>query len=122
MLSGYVGGAYTQDLTATGGVGAYAWTLASGDFAGRVGDCRAPRLRGTLATAGSPFRFTLQVADAVGDVTTQAFSLTVGQRDRRPDARGSASAIRGGRWLHYHYLCREYIGISGPGQVDHPRG
>jgi hypothetical protein len=76
MLSGYVGGAYTQDLTATGGVGAYAWTLASGTLPAGLAIAGAT-LAGTLATAGSPFRFTLQVADAVGDVTTQAFSLTV---------------------------------------------
>jgi hypothetical protein len=77
LLSGFTGGAYSQDLTATGGVGAYTWTLTAGTLppgltlAGAV-------ITGTPTTAtGSPFSFTLQAADAVGDIASQAFSLTV---------------------------------------------
>jgi hypothetical protein len=78
LLSGYVGGAYTQDLAASGGVGAYTWTLASGALPAGLAIAGAT-ITGTPTTAtGSPFVFTLKVADAVGDVvTSQPFSLAV---------------------------------------------
>jgi hypothetical protein len=75
LLSGFTGGAYAQDLSATGGVTPYTWTLVSGALPAGLAISGAA-IAGTPTTAGT-FTFTLQVADAVGDVTTLAFSLTV---------------------------------------------
>ncbi len=75
LLSGFTGGAYAQDLSATGGVNPYTWTLLSGPLPAGLAISGAA-IAGTPTTAGT-FRFTLQVADAVGDSASQAFSLTV---------------------------------------------
>jgi uncharacterized protein YjiK len=77
LLAGFTGGAYSQDLSATGGVGDYTWTKTAGSLPLGL-TLSGTAITGTPTTAtGSPFSFTLQVADAVGNLASQTFSLTV---------------------------------------------
>jgi hypothetical protein len=78
LLSGFTTGAYTQDLAATGGVGAYTWTRTAGSLPGGLAISGAA-IMGTPTAAGT-FTFTLQVADSATptpSTASQAFSLTV---------------------------------------------
>ena len=75
LLSGFTTGAYFQDLAATGGSGAYTWTLTSGYLPAGLAISGAS-ITGTPTAAGT-FSFTLRVADTASDTASQAFSLTV---------------------------------------------
>jgi hypothetical protein len=75
LLSGFTGGAYSQDLAATGGSGAYTWTITSGTLPAGL-TLSGANITGTPTAAGT-FTFTLQVTDSAGNTATQAFSLTV---------------------------------------------
>src|ERR1035438_1395556 len=78
LLSGFAGGAYSQDLAATGGSGAYTWTITSGTLPAGL-TLSGANITGTPTAAGT-FTFTLQVTDSAGNTATQAFSLTVVNR------------------------------------------
>jgi hypothetical protein len=76
MVSGQQGSAYSQALTAIGGVTPYSWSLAggtlpSGLFLDSLGD-----LTGTPTVAGS-FTFTVGVTDSANNSVTQTLALTV---------------------------------------------
>jgi sugar lactone lactonase YvrE len=75
LLSGFTGGAYSQDLTASGGAIPYTWTVVSGLLPAGLALSGAS-IAGTPTTAGT-FSFTLEVSDALGNTATQAFALTV---------------------------------------------
>ena len=76
LLSGYTTGAYSQDLTATGGTGAYTWSKTGSLPAGLT--LTGAAITGTPTAAG-PFSFTLQVADSATPPATvsKAFTITV---------------------------------------------
>jgi len=75
LPNGAPGLAYSQTLTATGGWGAYAWTVSSGSLPAGIALSGAV-LSGT-PTASGPFPFTVQVADIAGGAATQPLSLQV---------------------------------------------
>lgn len=75
--NGFVGTAYSQTLQATGGVGAYTWTISAGSL-----PSWATLVSSTGVISGTPnatgtTSFTVKVTDADGDTATQALSITV---------------------------------------------
>ena len=70
------GRAYAAQLVATGGDGAYTWTLESGVLPTGVVLTGGGALTGTPADGGD-FAFTVQVTDGVQRVATRPLSLTV---------------------------------------------
>lgn len=76
LPGGIVGDAYSQTLTATGGVAPRTWSVLSGSLPGWLNLTSAGVLSGTPTAAGT-FNFTLQVADAVSTTASQAYSLQV---------------------------------------------
>ena len=72
------GSSYTRNLSATGGVPPYVWTVKTGSLpSGLVLDPASNAIAGT-PTANGTFTFTLQVADSSGGSTTGSFTLIVG--------------------------------------------
>lgn len=72
-----VTGAYSQTLQATGGSGAYTWTLASGTPPTGITLSSAGVLSGTPTGTPGTSSFTVQVKDAAGDIAQQALSIVV---------------------------------------------
>lgn len=73
------GGAYTQQLTATGGAPALAWSVDSGALpAGLSLDSNTGELSGTPSESGS-FTFTIEAQDANGASGTKSFTLEVAE-------------------------------------------
>jgi sugar lactone lactonase YvrE len=75
LLPGFTGGAYSQDLMASGGASPYTWTLVAGLLPAGL-TISGAAITGTPTTAGT-FNFTLEVSDALSDTATQQFALTV---------------------------------------------
>lgn len=75
--AGY-GTAYNQTLAATGGLGAYTWTITQGTFtnAGFSLNASTGAITGTPTTANT-LPLTVQVADTNGDMATQSFNLQI---------------------------------------------
>lgn len=74
---GYVGAAYSQTLTASGGVAPYTWSLVQGSLpAGVTLSASAGTLTGTPTAPGTS-NFTLQVQDATSSTNTKALGITV---------------------------------------------
>jgi hypothetical protein len=81
LPAGKVGVAYSQHLTAQGGLAPYSWSIVSGQlppglFLGSTSPDFNNVLTGTPTTAGT-FTFTLQVTDALGDQATGKVSVTI---------------------------------------------
>jgi len=79
LPTGYVGSAYSQILTATGGSGTgYTWALASGSnpLPGGLTLSTAGVLSGKPTTVGNP-SFSVTVTDSVSNTATAAFSMTI---------------------------------------------
>jgi putative Ig domain-containing protein len=81
LPSGVVGIAYSAQLTASGGMTPYTWTLVSGMLPSGFTLSSSGLISGTTAVAGT-FGFTIQVADASNpQLTAQAtFTLTINPR------------------------------------------
>ena len=75
LLSGWVGGPYSQAISATGGVTPYSWSVTSGSLPGGLTLSSAGVVAGTPAAAGV-FNFTVQVKDAAANLATKGFTLT----------------------------------------------
>jgi large repetitive protein len=71
-----IGVAYSQTLAATGGVGPYSWSVASGALPPSFSLDPGGVLSGTASTAGT-FNFTVQAADRSGTVARQNITLVV---------------------------------------------
>jgi hypothetical protein len=72
-----VGQAYDQQLTVSGGISPYKWTVLSGSLPAGLSLDPTGRIMGKATTAGQS-KFTLQVADASGKATkSQEFTITV---------------------------------------------
>jgi putative Ig domain-containing protein/galactose oxidase-like protein/Kelch motif protein len=76
LSDGVVGAAYNQTLTATGGAGAYTWTLASGSLPAGTTLSSAGILGGTLTTTGT-YTFTVRVTDLSGQSASAPFTVIV---------------------------------------------
>lgn len=72
------GVAYTQTLTASGGLGAYTWSIAAGSLPPGLTLSPAGVISGAPTTAGT-FTFTIQVVDSSvpQQLATKAFTITV---------------------------------------------
>ncbi len=73
---GQTGSSYSQTLAATGGTGAYTWTVSSGTLPGGLTLSSAGVLSGTPSAPGT-FNFTAQVQDSGSNTATQAFAVTI---------------------------------------------
>jgi hypothetical protein len=67
----------SQTLQATGGSGAYTWSLFSGTLPTNIALSAAGVLSGTPTGTPGTFSFTVQVKDAVGDIAQQPLTLVV---------------------------------------------
>ncbi len=78
LPTGYVGSAYSQTLTATGGSGTgYAWSVTSGStLPGGLTLSAAGVLGGKPTTVGKP-SFSITVTDSLSNTATAAFSMTI---------------------------------------------
>jgi large repetitive protein len=79
LPAGQMSVAYSTTLAATGGTGAYTWTVTSGMPAG-LAMSTAGVLSGTPATAGTYAAVIVRVTDAASVVTNKTFSITVSTR------------------------------------------
>lgn len=76
LPDGVAGVAYSEALSAIGGNGPYSFSLLSGSLPSGLTLSGAGVVSGTPSTAGS-FNFTVQVLDAFGCTSSQAYSITV---------------------------------------------
>ena len=75
LPNGAVGTAYSQPVAASGGSGAYTWTLISGSLPPGL-SLNGATISGKPTAAGA-FGFTLQVSDATGATSVKQFAITV---------------------------------------------
>jgi large repetitive protein len=76
--AGWTNTVYSYQLTATGGITPYTWSLASGALPPGILLSPAGTLSGTSTATGS-YGFTVKVADANGQAASQATSIVIGQ-------------------------------------------
>jgi hypothetical protein len=76
LFAGTVGIPYSQPFSAAGGTPPYTWSILSGDTGGLTLDASTGTLHGTPQTAGT-FTFVVKVADSVGAIASQSFSVVV---------------------------------------------
>jgi hypothetical protein len=77
LLSGFVGGAYSQSVAASGGAAPYTWSITAGTLpAGLSLNSGAGVISGTPTAAGTS-TFTVQVADSASAKVSLQFTLTV---------------------------------------------
>lgn len=117
LPGGTVGTAYGQTLTATGGDGALAWSLAAGTLPAGLALSSAGVISGTPTAAGTS-NFSVRVADADGftgasDEDTQALSITLASA---PTTYAAESASFGGGSL----LQSTWAGYNGTGYINPP--
>ncbi|NTF46663.1 putative Ig domain-containing protein, partial [Rhizobium rhizogenes] len=77
LPSGAIAGAYSQPLTATGGVGSYSYSLSAGTLPTGLTLSAAGVLAGT-PTAGGTFNFTVLATDSLTFTGSRAYTVTVG--------------------------------------------
>ena len=75
-LSGNSGTNYSLQLTGSGGVGPYNWTLAAGSLPPGVTLSAGGLLSGTPTSAGT-FNLTVRVTDSLGGTSTMPLSMTI---------------------------------------------
>jgi N-acetylneuraminic acid mutarotase len=96
VSSGVVGTAYSTTLFVSGGVGGYAWSLASGALppgvSGVPGSGPSVTLSGIPSTVGT-FSFTVEVRDADGTTTTASYQLTINSSAPPPPPGGGGTSL-----------------------------
>ena len=78
LRSGVVGTAYSQSLTATGGIPPYTWSILSGSLPPGLSLGPAGVISGTPSAAGS-FNFIVRVTDSAAQTASQTFELLISQ-------------------------------------------
>ncbi|WP_053253257.1 putative Ig domain-containing protein [Ensifer adhaerens] len=76
LASGMLGAAYSQTVTASGGVGPYGYSLTSGTLPAGLNLAANGTLSGTPTASGS-FTFSIQATDAFGSTGAQTYTLSV---------------------------------------------
>jgi len=77
LPSGTIGAAYSQTLTATGGMPPYTWSISSGNLPNGLNlNNSTGAITGPPSTSGT-FNFIIQVTDANSDTATKNFSITI---------------------------------------------
>jgi Tol biopolymer transport system component len=76
--NGVVGAAYTKNLTATGGVAPYTWTVTDGSLPTGLSLSTSGTISGTPTAAGD-FTFTIQASDVNGQTDTATYTTTMTQ-------------------------------------------
>lgn len=76
LPAGFVGQAYSQAFTATGGAGSYSWSVISGSLPAGLLLSSGGVLSGNPSTAGDS-SFTVEVTDAAGNTTSAPFMLQI---------------------------------------------
>jgi uncharacterized protein YhjY with autotransporter beta-barrel domain len=77
LPNGFVGTAYNQTLTGTGGTGPYTFSITSGALPNGLTLSSAGVISGT-PTTGGPFNFTVGVNDSAGNTGSQAYTVNIG--------------------------------------------
>jgi hypothetical protein len=77
LPAGDVGTAYSKTFAASGGTGAYTWSVISGTLPTGLTLSTAGVLSGTPTAVGNPFSFTVQVADTLGGKGSTAFTVVI---------------------------------------------
>jgi len=77
LPGGTVGVPYAATLSATGGVGAYVWTVTAGALPGGLALTAGTGAIGGTPTAAGTFEFTVQATDGAGASGTKALSIVV---------------------------------------------
>lgn len=75
---GDVGAGYSAQLAATGGTGAYSWSITQGELPAGLTLSPAGAITGTPTTTGTA-TFTVQVTDEASVTHSRAFTMVVGQ-------------------------------------------
>lgn len=75
LADGYVGAAYSQALTASGGKTPYTWSIASGTLPAGIA-LTDDTIKGTATSSGTS-SFTVQVTDSAGQSSPKQLSLTI---------------------------------------------
>ena len=88
-----LGTAYNQTLAATGGTGAYRWSLSAGSLPGGLTLDAGGRITGTATGASSTF--TVDVTDVAGAVATRNLSISVTPALNLPPATSLPSGVTG---------------------------
>ncbi|MFO0972545.1 MAG: putative Ig domain-containing protein [Phycisphaerae bacterium] len=76
LPNGTVGTAYSQTLTASGGVGSYAWGVTAGALPGGLSLSPTGDITGSPSGQGT-FNFTAQATDTAGCTGSRAYALTI---------------------------------------------
>lgn len=97
LPSAVAGVAYSQTLTATGGVPPYTWQVVSGSWPAGLSMSTAGAITGTPAAAGS-YAFTTKVTDSASTAATQAFALTVAAAGTLARVGVMSQIAAGGGW------------------------
>jgi hypothetical protein len=108
--NGALGIPYVASLTADGGVGPYAWTIASGTLPAGVALTGDGQLKGAPGAVGQ-FPFTAQVADARGKTAT--LSLTLSVADSRVAPAPDAPTQKSSNWSGYAVAGGPFTSVSG---------
>ena len=77
LPNGFLGAAYNQTLTGSGGTGPYTFTITSGALPTGLTLSAGGVISGTT-TAGGPFNFTVGVTDTAGNTGSQAYTVHIG--------------------------------------------
>src|SRR5664280_526997 len=77
LPDGFLGTAYSQTLTVTGGTGPYTFSITSGALPNGLTLSSAGVISGT-PTTGGPFTFTVGVDDSVGNTGSRTYTVNIG--------------------------------------------
>ncbi|MGA2615799.1 MAG: Ig domain-containing protein [Spirochaetia bacterium] len=76
LADGKVGSAYSQVMSATGGIAPYSWSISGGTIPPRLSLLGSGVLSGSPSTSGI-YSFTVQATDSAASTASKNFSLTV---------------------------------------------